>query len=289
MRLSLVAFLLTGLTGVAGCGGKTPPAPVAPAATTPTRTARSGALFVVDFEALLPVGCYSTAKKAWLSGAACLDLVPDDASVQLEGGRVAKASGHRVPTVTQCTLTTELLNVEGGAKEPPASFAVWPPTAEERVRRIDWNATTGGAAELPENDKPRVAAAMAKLGPPAQQSGVHVVQITSADLDGDGTSEILYSVTGNGFDPVSKKGTSALLLADHRFPELVVVRSSDHAVFRVEGVVDVDDDGLKELWLSERTFHPNGMRSDSMTLAWPSPGGLSPLSPVESCWPPGKG
>jgi len=282
MRLSLllVASLL------AACGGNATPAPVAPTAPKAARTARSGALFVVDFEALLPVGCYSTAKKAWLSGAACLDLVPDDASVQIEGGRVAKASGHRVPNVTQCSLTTELLNVEGGAKEAPASFAIWPPTTEERVRRVDWNTTKGGAAEFPEKDKPRVAAAMGKLG---SEGGVHVVQITSADLDGDGTSEILYSVTGNGFDPATKKGTSALLLSDHRFPDMVVVRSSDHAVFRMEGIVDVDDDGLKELWISERTFHPNGMRSDSMTLAWPSPGGLAPLSPVESCWPPGKG
>lgn len=250
------------------------------------RTARSGALFVVDFEALLPVGCYDAARKKWLSGAACLDVVPDDATVQIEGGRVAKTGGHRVPNVTQCSLDTELLNVEGGAKETAASYAIWPATAEDRVRRVDWGATKGGAAEFPEKDKPRVTAAMEKLG---SAGSVHVVQITSADLDGDGTSEILYSVTGNGFDPATKKGTSALLLSDHRFPEMVVVRSSDHAVFRMEGIVDVDDDGLKELWISERTFHPNGMRSDSMTLAWPSPGGLSPLPPVESCWPPGKG
>lgn len=281
MRPSLL--LVAGL--LAACGG-TPKTVAAPEPPRAARPARSGVLFVVDFEALLPVACYSTAKKAWLSGAPCLDVIPDDASVQLEGGRVAKAVGHRVPDTPQCSLSTELLNVEGGAKEKPASYAIWPATAEDRVRRVDWNATKGGAAEFPEKDRPRVTAAMEKLG---ALGGVHVVQIASADLDGDGTSELLYSVTGNGFDPASKKGQSALLLSDHRSPEMVVVRSSDHAVFRIEGIVDVDDDGLKELWLSERTFHPNGTRSDSMTLAWPAPGGLSPLTPVESCWPPGKG
>lgn len=284
MRRSLHSLLFASL--LAACGTSPPKGASKPPAPQPARAARSGALFVVDFEALLPVACYSATKKAWLSGAACLDVVPDDASVQLEGGRLARCGGHRVPTVPQCSLTTELLNVEGGAKESPGSFAIWPPTTEGRMRRIAWHATKGGAAEFPEKDRPRVTAAMEKLG---AAGGVHVVQIASSDLDHDGVSEILYSVTGNGFDPASKKGVSALLLSDHRLPELAVIRSSDHAVFRIEGIVDLDDDGLEEVWLSERTFHPNGTRSDSMTLVWPSPGGLTPLTPIESCWPPGKG
>ncbi|MBI2392368.1 MAG: hypothetical protein HYV09_22470 [Deltaproteobacteria bacterium] len=277
--LPILALLLS------ACGSAPPPH-VAPPVAKPARVARSGALFVVDFEALLPVGCYDAVRKAWSSGEACLDLVPEESTVQLESGRLARTSGHRVPTVTQCTLSTKLLNFEDGRAEKAASFALWPATSEGRMKRVDWSASKGGSGELPEKDRARVVAAMEKLG---GASDLKVVQITSSDLDGDGTSELLYSVTGNGFDPTTRKGTSALLLSDHRLPDLTAVRTSDHAVFRVEGVVDVDDDGLKEVWLSERTFHPNGMRSDSMTLAWPAPGGLTPLPPVESCWPPGKG
>jgi len=114
------------------------------------------------------------------------------------------------------------------------------------------------------------------------------VQAASADLDNDGTSEMLYSISGAGFDPASRKGKSALLVSHSLADEMVAIRSSDHAVFRVEGIVDVDDDGVGEVWLSERTFHPNGMRTDTMTLAWHAAGGLTPLTPMESCWPPTK-
>jgi hypothetical protein len=266
---------------LAACGGSTGAKGPTAAAVEPAKSLRpskSGVLFVVAYEALLPVGCYNAQLKKWDSGEKCFDILPDDASVQLESGRLVKVSGWRIPTPTDCTLSTPLIMFEEAEKEKPGSFAIWPPS--DRVQRVSWDATKG-VANIPESDR-------ARLGKTLVASEVHVVQMASADLDGDGTSEILYSVNALGFDPANRKGISGLYLADHRNPEIVPIRSSDHAVFRVEAAVDIDDDGLKEVWLSERTFHPNGLRTDTMVLAFHAPGGLTPLTPQESCWPPAK-
>lgn len=283
-RLAVACALLA-----VACGGKTPntaATPKASPAPKPLRAAHSGALFVVEYQALLPVGCYDEHTKRWESGEKCIDLVGFDATVQLESGRTAKASGHRIPDgITDCKLTTSLLMFEDAASEKPGTFAVWPPKSDGRVRRIDWSATKGGAAGFPEKDRARLSRALTEIG---SSDPVQIVQAASADLDADGTSEMLYSINGVGFDPASRKGKSALLVSHAMADNMLAIRSSDHAVFRVEGIVDVDDDGISEVWLSERTFHPNGTRTDTQTLAWHSPGGLAPLTPVESCWPPPK-
>ena len=272
--LSLVCLL-------AACGGaQSPTSATAPSAPSkPLRAGKSGVLFVVVYEALLPVGCYNDKLKKWDSGEKCFDVLPEDASVQLESGRLVKVAGWRVPTPTSCTLSTPLIMFDEAEKEKPGTFAIWPPSTG-RVERVSWDATKG-VNNIPENDRTR-------LGKAVVASEVHVVQMASSDLDGDGTSEVLYSVNALGFDPTNRKGISGLYLADHHSADIVPIRSSDHAVFRIEAAVDVDDDGRKELWISERTFHPNGMRTDSMVMVWHAPGGLTPLAPQESCWPPTK-
>ena len=281
-------FVIAAALMILGCGGKAKDPATATAKGVPapkaSRAAHSGALFVVDFEALLPVACYDERTKKWDTGEKCIDMLPDDVSVQLESGRVAKASGHRIPDgITGCTLTTPLLRFEDAGSEKPGTFAVWPPKSEGRVKRVDWSSTKGGASGFPEKDKARLARALTQIG---SSDPVQIVQAASADLDGDGTSEMLYSINGVGFDPATRKGKSALLLSHAMADEIVPIRSSDHAVFRVEGIVDVDDDGIGEVWFSERTFHPNGQRT--VVVAWHASGGLTPLAPMESCWPPSK-
>lgn len=272
--------LLLCLLAACGSSSTTTKGPTAPAYTPATslRPGKSGVLFVVAYEALLPVGCYNDKLKKWDSGEKCFDVLPENASVQLESGRLVKVSGWRIPTPTNCTLSTPLIMFEEAEKEKPGTFAIWPPS--DRVQRVSWDATKG-VANLPENDR-------ARLGKALLSSDLRIVQTASADLDGDGTSEVLYSVNALGFDPANRKGVSGLYLADHRNADIVPIRSSDHAVFRVEAAVDLDDDGLKEVWISERTFHPNGLRTDTMVMAFHAPGGLTPLPPQESCWPPAK-
>lgn len=245
----------------------------------PLRAGKSGILFVVDYEALLPVGCYNEKLQKWASGEKCFDILPDDASVMLETGRTVKVSGWRVPTPTNCTVSTPLIMFEDAAKEKPGTWAVYPPS-NTSIERVSWEETKG-ATTFPERDR-------ARLGKALLSNDISVVQMAQTDLDGDGNKEILSSVNALGFDPAARKGVSGLYLSTARSEELVPIRSSDHAVFRVEATTDLDDDGIREIWISERTFHPNGLRTDNMALAWPAAGGMTPLTPQESCWPPAK-
>ncbi len=274
-----------------GCASQR--APVAPAPTKPApvakRPPRSGALFTVAYEALLPVACYDAKRSAWGVGAECVELLPDGAVVALESGRTAKTGGRRVPTITDCALDTPLVMFDDAKLEKPGSWAIWPPVAQGRARRLAWESTKKGADVLGEADRARLGAAMTKLAPSWNRGGlVSVVQTASADLDADGASEIFFSATGGGFDPAARTGASALFVGAASGGPLTAVRTSDHAVFRVEGVVDVDDDGLSEAWISARTFHASGMRTDAMLVARPTAEGLATTPPVESCWPPGR-
>jgi hypothetical protein len=279
-----------------GCGG-TQPAPAAAAKTRPApsakRPAKSAVFFTVAFEALLPVACFDAKAAQWLTGEKCYGLLPSTdmtspsgskASVKLESGRVAKVGGWRIPTITGCTLTTPLLMFENAAQETPGSYAMWPEDAGERVHRITWESTKKGAEALDAPTRTRLGEATQKVIPTKM---VSVVQVASADLDGDEHSELLYSVNAGSFDPVARKGAS-ILFHGHLDEPPVMVRSSDHSVFRVEGTVDLNDDGLGEVWISERTFHPNGLRTDGMALLRFDGPSLVPLPPMESCWPPAK-
>jgi hypothetical protein len=277
MKRWLAAILLVACGGSSSPAAKTATSPLPPPK--PLRAGKSGILFVVDFEALLPVGCFNAKMNKWDSGEKCFDILPEDASVMLETGKTVKVAGWRVPTPTNCTVSTPLIMFEDAASVKPGTWAIYPPS-NTSVQRVSWDASKG-VTNLPEPDRVKLTKAL-----PSPE--IHVVQMASSDIDGDGTSEVLYSVTGQGFDPAARKGVAGLYLSDHRSEDFITVRSSDHAVFRVEAMTDIDDDGLREVWISERTFHPNGMRTDTMVMAWPAPGGLTPLPPQESCWPPTK-
>ncbi len=297
-RSHVLAVSLAGSLLTLGCGAsQKPPAPAPAIATraapTAKRPAKSAVFFTVAFEALLPVACFDAKSGAWRSGEKCYDLLPttdmtspsgSKASVKLESGRTAKVGGWRVPSITGCTLTTPLLMFEDAAGESPGSYAIWPEDAGQRVHRINWEGTKKGAEALDGPARGRLAEATRKV---IATSMVSVVQVASADLDGDEQSELLFSVNAGNFDPVTRTGLSILF---HAYPneEPIAVRTSDHSVFRVEGTLDLNDDGLGEVWISERTFHPNGLRTDGITLAHFEGAHLVPQPPLESCWPPAK-
>ncbi len=273
--------------GLAGCGSSTKPPVAGRPAPVGKRAPSTAIVFVVAYEALLPVACFDAVKLAWATGSACLSLLPIDTPIRLEhDSKVVKSTGRRVPTVTGCTLATELVMFDGADAEKPGALGVWPASSTAQFRRIAWDATQKGSVDLKPNERGALARGMAKVG--RIEDGVALVQTASADLDDDGTSELILSANTAGFDPSKKNGFGALLVGFASQPEMAVVRSSDHTVFRAEGSIDLNDDGLAELLISERTSHPNGQRSDSYTFARFEGGSVAPLPPVESCWPPLK-
>lgn len=272
------------VTLLGGCGGGAPaPKTAGPAAKRPPKTAIA---FVTVYEGLLPVACFDAAKQAWGAGKACLELLPVEAEVRLEDQRVVKLTGHRTPTVTGCALETKLPMYDDAKADKPGAVAVWPATSPARFHRVSWDATKKGAQDLKPEHRDAVARAMAKLGP---VQGVSLVQAASADLDDDGASELLVSATTTSYQPDKNTGGFAALFAQ-RGAEMALIRRSEQGVFRVEGTLDLDDDGLVEVLFSERASHPapgGGLqRSDAFSLGRLDGAALATTRAVESCWPP---
>lgn len=277
--VGLVAPLL------AGCGGGGPASKTA-AGPAGKRAPKSAIAFVTVYEGLLPVACFDATKGAWAAGKACLALLPLEADVRLEDQRVVKLTGHRTPSVTGCTLETKLPMYDDAKGDKPGAVAVWPATSPARFRRVAWDATKKGAADLKPEHRDAVARAMGKLGP---VQGVSLVQAASADLDDDGASELLISATTTSYQPDKNTGGFAALFAQ-RGADMALIRRSEQGMFRVEGTLDLDDDGLVEVLFSERAAHPapggGVQRSDAFALAHFEGGAVVASRSVESCWPP---
>lgn len=285
MRARLVSSVSLLAVSLIGCGAGAPP-PKSASGPVGKRAQKSAIAFVSVYEGLLPVACFDAAKGAWSAGKACLDLLPVEADVRLEDQRVVKLTGHRTPSITGCTLETKLPMYDDAKGDKPGTVAVWPASSPARFHRVSWDATKKGAADLAPERRDAVAKAMTKLGP---AQGVSLVQAASADLDDDGTSELLISATTTSYRPDKGSGGFAALFVQ-RGAEMALVRKSEQGMFRVEGTLDLDDDGLFEVLFSERAAHsvPGGgvQRSDSFALTRFEGGALVASRAVESCWPP---
>ncbi len=284
LRRSLIA--LSVLLGGPACGSSTPATP--PPSVPDKRPETSSVLFVVVYEALLPIACHDAKKHVWASGVKCIDMVPNDGFVRLESGRRAKITGKREPTIDGCTLESHLYIFEDEKLEKPGSFAVWPDSDIDKPHRISWEATKKGTEGLSDHEKARFGGVASKaLG----ADSLKVLQVASADLDGDGTSELFVSATSSGFDPTAGQGSSGLFAFRKADDAFKTIRTSKMGPHRVEGTVDLNGDGTRELWFSERRFHPGGSKTDAMILVRPTGGGGSfeIVADVETCWPKPKG
>jgi hypothetical protein len=156
--------------------------------------------------------------------------------------------------------------------------------------RISWEATKKGSEGLGEHERELLGKAVHTS---LETDAIKVMQVATADIDADGTSEIFISVVGSDFDPVSGKGQAGLFFLRHgaggAADVVKPVRTSSVGVYRVEGTVDLDGDGTRELWISERRFHPNGSKTDSMVIERPTAQGFESVGDVETCWPRPKG
>jgi len=265
---------------IAGCGPSAPK-PVEPVVHS-KRAETTSVFFVVDYEALLPVACHDAKKHVWASGAKCLEMMPDEATVRLESGRSAKIIGKRVPTIDSCTLSTTLLEFEDAKAEKPGTFAMWPDSEIDAPHRIKWDATKKGSDGLSEHEKVIFGSAASKA---LDTSNIKVIQVASADLDADGASEVVVSATSGGFDPTAKTGTAGLFALDRKADTFMTVRTSPNGPYRLEGTIDVNGDGMRELLLSERRFQPSGARTDTFMVLRFVDGKFENVAEVESCWP----
>ena len=207
----------------------------------------------VDLPVLVPLACRDQSQLN--GGRRCLGMIPEGATGGLEGGEKISPSMRARPYCQGRSARTEGLVLE---QPVDAGFAVWPPSALDAVKPVGGKACRGWC-RFGRTGHPRVRvkpAVRQRLLEAARDSGLEsgsevleVVQQVTADLDGDGKAEQLYSVAVP--DPETDEydfSFSALFVISGTGRPRRLLRKDSHAVV-LRGTLDLDRDGRQELWL----------------------------------------
>lgn len=209
--------------------------------------------YVVD-GALLPLGCYDKAKGAIAAGKTCLNMIESGAEVRISASDSAfnKTVGEKA--VPQClTGTTEKVawSVAGISEGAAFKFAAWPPSALKVVQPVEADTTAPRNTQLDEDETQALLSAMKAKG--ARIRGdLSAHQIAEIDLDGRAPKEKFYSVyVPHPTEPEQYLWTGAFVAQGGDLTQLTLLESSKNSAdaFEVRGTLDLDGDGVRELWM----------------------------------------
>lgn len=197
---------------------------------------------------LLPLGCFDKESNTLEGGAACLDMVPADATVRVGAGDQAfnKPVGEKV--VPSCMAGSDkkiALSAEGLTGGAEFEFGSWPPSGIKILDLVSSDSTSPMATQLDDDAKAKLTAKVGK-------GEITAHQVAEIDADGNDTKDGIYSV----FVPHPKMAEqytwSGLFLArDGSLDDLVLLAESKTRkdVFEVLGVLNLDGAGSNELWV----------------------------------------
>ncbi|RMG93571.1 MAG: hypothetical protein D6705_18385 [Deltaproteobacteria bacterium] len=209
-------------------------------------------LFVND-GGLLPLGCFRAEDKKIETGTKCLDMVPDGAEVRLgttTSTAKRKVTGRVEPLCLAGSGKKVALSAEGLGGGASYVVAVYPPPTYRAVTLVPEETKSEKATKLAEDVRAQWRAALSRLGAP--QGAVEAVQVARVDVDGNGVEDLFAALVIP--DPANDERyrySGALLAPDGDIAKAVQVERSKRRedVFELRGVVDLDGDGRRELWL----------------------------------------
>ncbi len=213
----------------------------------------SDMVFFANDGGLLPLGCFDAKTKKVTGGAACLDRVPEGAKVRL-GTPTTTAkravTGRIEPLCLSGSGKKVALGVEGLGEGASYVVGVWPPATYRAVALVPEETKSKKATRLGEDLAAQLRAALSRLGAPS--GDVEAVQVASVDVDGNGTPDRFFSlVVPDPKNDERYRFSGALWAPDGDIGRAVLVDRSKRKedVFELRGLVDLDGDGTKELWL----------------------------------------
>ena len=201
--------------------------------------------------ALLPLACFDKDAKKVHTADKCLDLVPDGATARLSSidSHFNKPIGARGEP--QCTAgdgkNTAFL-VEGITEGANFKFGTWPPSGIKTVTPITDETMEPENVEVSDDESAKLLAATGKSG----ELNVH--QIAEFDLDGNDKKEKVFSIFLPDPKVIEQYAFSAMYLApDGNLDGLVQIDQSKTKkdVYEIKGVLDLDGDGTKEMWIRQ--------------------------------------
>jgi hypothetical protein len=211
----------------------------------------SAGFFLVMGGSLVPLGCWDAPAAQYLEGGRCLELVPENDAVMLDGSTAVESGLHG--SIVQCPAGKAPQSGLAVRNVLPrqiaaARFATWPARDAPGVRAPAPFA--GDAAE-----RARIEEAIRRSAPWAR--GPAAITALLADLDGDGREDRIWAATvpkegAVGIDPAF----SGILWSPARAPEELLVLSRDERVkLDLLGAVELSGEGGALLWLARNTEH----------------------------------
>jgi hypothetical protein len=234
----------------------------------PTSTAGSMVVFVVDNQMAIPLACFDATTKAIHSAegadASCATLVTTTNPIKLSNHINSRLKEKSEWTCEPAELKEVAFSIE--PQLPIGSYtelAVYPPSApvvflpEVGEHKFTLNPVESAL----------LAGAIKKSEPSAKKAPT-IHQIVKLDIDGDGQEDTLFSVTVDGqgasdgkFESIEGKfGFGGLFIQYAKTPELLVLlRREDFSTLEVRGALDLNNDGRKEIIVSDTQWEGFGV------------------------------
>jgi hypothetical protein len=208
--------------------------------------------FVVE-DAMMPLGCFDKDKKIISGGKACLDMVKDGDEVRLAShdSQYTRKSTERVePDCLGGSGNKAALGAEGITGGADFLYATWPPSGIKIVTMVDKASMELGARSLTDAEKAQVAKAVSAAGGGSGEIEAH--QVAKIDLDGNDKPDKFLSVFIQ--DPKMAeqyKWSGAFFAPDGNLDDLTLIAKpkGKRDVFELRGHLDLDGEGLEEIWL----------------------------------------
>lgn len=210
--------------------------------------------FAID-GALIPLACFDKDKGKLAGGKDCLKMVEKDAEVFLgsEYGRALDKVGD--PKNALCEVSDKPTSLGTPAIDQGQTYewATVPKSLATVAEQVKSDTKSDTAVQLSEDEKAKLTEAVNAAKPSAAKGELRCNQKADIDIDGDGKAERFFSVlVGHPKSPDRSLYSALFMAKGGDIGQLVMVESSkrDLDVITLQGAVDLDGDGKRELWVA---------------------------------------
>lgn len=209
----------------------------------------SAVFFTVD-GALIPIGCYDSAKKKLAGGKDCLALVKADDEVYLRSNSVEKLDKAGAPKSAMCQpgedkpTSLGIASVDAGET---FDYAVFPKSLGKLINRTDPETYSEKGRVASEEEK----RALTELVKPDAE--LQINQSVSFDVDGDGQADKLFSVYVVNPKDSERLSYSGVLMQRATAPGKwfpLLESRNDTETYTVRAFLDLDGDKSQEVWVN---------------------------------------
>jgi hypothetical protein len=250
---------------------KTEPKPATMAsqpASAPAATPGATVVFVIDNQMAIPLACFDPATKAFLdakdSDATCAKLVAASSKIKLSTSSTSTIKEKTEWLCEPAEFKKVAFSIDPQLPtDAQTELAVSPPgTPIEFVARVGETKFTANP------DESALLSEAIKKSEPSAKKTPHVHQIATLDLDGDGKEDTIFSATvagkgssDEGLTSLEGKFTfSGVFVRYGNKPEsLVLLQRQDYDTYEIRGAVDLNNDGRKELIISDTQWEGFGV------------------------------